>query len=401
MATDSQLHWDPFDYGLHEDPHPMWRRMMDEMPLYRNEEWDFWALTRFDDVVNGFVDWKTFSSARGDQLEIIQGDPPDWLGLQLLSLDPPKHTVMRRLLSRAFTPRRISELEPVTRHYTRELLDQFVGSSQFDFVEDFGGKLPGMVIASMLGIPDADRERIRQLSDELIHRDPAETDTERLSRVGTELGEYFYAQLMERRKRPTDDMMSALLSVEVTDDDGTVRRLNDEEAVAYTHLLAVAGNETTAKLIGWIGSSLALFPAERAKLVERSDLIPNAVEEVLRYEPPALCLARVVQRDFEIHGQVVPEGAVMVFIQAATGRDPRVFKDPEVFDVERKIERHLSFAFGPHVCLGAALARLEARIAIEEVLARFPEWDVDWTNCEIVHTGSAVRGYARLPVRVS
>ena len=181
MANDSELHWDPFDYALHEDPHPMWRRMMEEMPLYRNEEWDFWALTRFDDVLNGFVDWKTFSSARGDQLEIIQGDPPEWLSLQLLSLDPPTHTVMRRLLSRAFTPRSISELEPATRRYTRELLDQYVGSSGFDFVEDFGAKLPGMVIASMLGIPDADRERVRQLSDDLIHRDPGETDTERMT----------------------------------------------------------------------------------------------------------------------------------------------------------------------------------------------------------------------------
>jgi cytochrome P450 len=176
--------------------------------------------------------------------------------------------------------------------------------------------------------------------------------------------------------------------------------LTDAEAVAFIKLLSSAGNETTAKLIGWIGSSLAMFPGERAKLVKHPELIPNAIEEILRYEPPALCLARVAKRDVDLHGEIVPEGGVLIFIQAATGRDPRQFPDPDRLDVERKIERHLSFGFGPHVCLGAPLARLEARIALEETLARFSEWDVDWEECEVVHTGSAVRGYSKLPISV-
>jgi cytochrome P450 len=195
-------------------------------------------------------------------------------------------------------------------------------------------------------------------------------------------------------------MISELLAAELTDASGARRKLRDAEATAFIHLLAVAGNETLAKFVGWAGALLARFPAERAKLVERPGRIPGAVEEILRYEPPSLALARFVQRDVSLHGRVVPEGSVLVLITAATGRDPRQFPDPDRFDVERPISRHLSFGVGPHVCLGAPLARLEARIILEETLARVPRWDVDWASTEIVHTGSAVRGYSKLPIRV-
>lgn len=257
-----------------------------------------------------------------------------------------------------------------------------------------------MVIAAMLGIPEGDREYVRRTTDEQLHREPGERDMERHHRVAAELVSYYAAQLAERRKKPRDDMMTALLAAEITEDDGASRTLTDAEAVAFIKLLSSAGNETTAKLIGWIGSSLAEYPGERAKLVTQPALIPNALEEILRYEPPALCLARVAQREVTLHGEIVPEGGVVIFIQAATGRDPRQFRHPDQLDVERKIERILSFGFGPHVCLGAPLARLEARIALEETLVRFPEWDVDWEGCDIVHTGSAVRGYAKLPIRI-
>jgi cytochrome P450 len=395
-----ELYWDPFKYELHRDPHPVWRRMRDEAPLYRNDEHDFWAMTRFGDVLDGLMDWKTFSSSKGDQLEVIRGGPPPEAENMILSMDPPRHATMRRLLSRAFTPRSVVDMEPVIRELTCELLDEYAGTTGFDYVADFAAKLPGMVIAVMLGVPPADREYIRRLSDELIARDEGETGLEGFNKVMAELGGYFYGKVLERRENPTDDMMSALLAAEVTTDDGTARRLTDEEAVAYILLLAAAGNETTAKLLGWCGSCFAQFPAERAKLVDDHALIPNAIEEVLRYEPSALCLARVLQHDLTLYDQVVPEGAVMLFIQAATGRDERQFENPDTFDVQRKIDRHLGFAFGPHVCLGAPLARLEGRIAIEETLKRFPQWDVDWDGCEIVHAGSAVRGYSKLPIRV-
>jgi cytochrome P450 len=258
-----------------------------------------------------------------------------------------------------------------------------------------------MVIAAMLGIPESDRDYVRRTTDEQLHREPGERDMERHHRVAAELVSYYAEQLAERRTKPRDDMMSALLAAEINEDDGSSRKLTDQEAVAFIKLLSSAGNETTAKLIGWIGSSLAEFPAERAKLVQQRELIPNAIEEILRYEAPALCLARVALRDVTLHGEVVPKGGVVIFIQAATGRDPRQFRDPDRLDVERKIERLLSFGFGPHVCLGAPLARLEARIALEETLARYPEWDVDREGCDIVHTGSAVRGYAKLPIHVA
>jgi cytochrome P450 len=396
-----ELYWDPYDYDLHRDPHPVWGKMMAEARLYRNEQLDFWAMTRFEDVLNGLVDWRTFSSAQGDQLEVIRGGPIPDAQNSIIFNDAPYHTSLRRLLSRAFTPRSVSDLEPVIRRFTQELLGEHSGATTFDYVEDFGSRLPGMVIAAMLGIPESDRDYVRRTTDEQLHREPGERDMERHHRVGAELVSYYAGQLAERRKKPRDDMMSALLAAEITEDDGSSRKLTDAEAVAFIKLLSSAGNETTAKLIGWIGSSLAEFPAERAKLVKQPELVPNAIEEILRYEPPALCLARVALRDVVLHDELVPAGGVVIFIQAATGRDPRQFSQPDHLDVERKIERHLSFGFGPHVCLGAPLARLEARIALEETLTRFPEWDVDWAGCDIVHTGSAVRGYAKLPIRVA
>jgi cytochrome P450 len=397
----NELYWDPYDYDLHRDPHPVWGAMMAEAPLYRNEQLDFWAMTRFEDVLNGLVDWRTFSSAQGDQLEVIRGGPIPDSQNSIIFHDAPYHTSLRRLLSRAFTPRSVSDLEPVIRRFTQDLLDEHSGTATFDYIEDFGSRLPGMVIAALLGIPEGDRDYVRRTTDEQLHREPGERDMERHHRVGAELVSYYADQLAERRKKPRDDMMSALLAAEITEDDGSSRKLTDAEAVAFIKLLSSAGNETTAKLIGWIGSSLAEFPGERAKLVKQPELVPNAIEEILRYEPPALCLARVALRDVVLHGEVVPAGGVVIFIQAATGRDPRQFSQPDHLDVERKIERHLSFGFGPHVCLGAPLARLEARIALEETLTRFPEWDVDWAGCDIVHTGSAVRGYSNLPIRVA
>jgi cytochrome P450 len=392
------LYWDPFDYELHRDPRPVWRRMMEEAPLYRNEPLDFWALTRFDDVLNGLVDWQTFSSSRGDLLEHIQGEPLPQFQNSIITNDPPYHTSMRRLLSRAFTPRRVSDLEPVVRASARELLDGRLGTGGFDFVEDFGARLPGMVIAALLGVPEADREYIRHLSDEQLHQEPDDRTQDRQRRVAAELAEYYFERVRERRLHPRDDMMSALVHAEITEEDGTTRRLTDTEAVAFIKLLSTAGNETTAKLIGFSGAALAQFPNERARLVAHPELLPGAIEEILRFESPAHCLGRLVQRDVILHGQLVRQGSVVVLIQAATGRDPRQFPDPDRLDVTRVIERHLSLGFGPHVCLGASLARLEGRVALEEMLVRFPEWDVDWDNCEIVHTGSAVRGYARLPI---
>jgi cytochrome P450 len=402
VAVADELYWDPFDHALHWDSHPVWRRMREEAPLYRNDRHDFWALTRFGDVLDALVDTSTYSSAQGDIIELIRGGPiPEYMR-SMIFIDPPEHTILRQLVSRAFTPRRVAEIEIRTRELVRGVLDRYVGAGGFDYVEDFGARVPGMVIAALLGTPESELERIRHLTDESLARDEAGNMVH--DRGRELLGEYFAECLAERRARlgrgqPTDDMMSALAAAEITDLDGNRRTLTDDEAVSFIHLLSAAGNETVARFTGWAAATLAQFPAERAKLAARPDLIARGVEEILRYEPPSMSLARVATREVTWYGETLPAGSVVVLVTAATGRDPRKFADPDRLDVERTIDRHLSFGFGAHVCLGASLARLEGRVMLEETLARFPEWDVDWDAVDIVHTGSAVRGYARLPIR--
>lgn len=401
MTPTDELYWDPFDYNLHADSHPVWRRMREEAPLYRNDRYDFWALTRFRDVLDAIVDWETYSSARGDILEVIRAGQSE-ITESMISEDPPVHTVHRHLLSRAFTPRAVKSIEDRVRTFAQKLLDQQIGSSGFDFVEDFGARIPGMVIAAMLGTPDSALEYLRHLTDAQLHIDEDQglDDRTAFNESAEQVGAYFMEQALARRENPTDDIMSALVTMELTDENGVTRKLDDLEAVQYIHLLSAAGNETVARFTGWAAATLALYPEQRAKLVERPGLIPNAVEEILRYEPPSMALARVTTRDVTWHDEVVPEGSVIVLLTAATGRDQRQFPDPDpdTLDVERHIERHLSFGFGIHVCMGASLARLEARIVLEEMLKRFPEWDVKWDQTEIVHTGSSVRGYCKLPI---
>jgi len=396
----SDLYWDPYDYDLHADPHPVWKQMRDEAPLYRNDRYDFWALSRFQDVWDALGDWKTYSSGQGDILEIIRsGSLPEHMQ-SLIMQDPPRHTALRQTLNRAFTPRRVADLEAQIRAFVQKLLDQFLGSNGFDYVADFGAKIPGMVIATMLGTPDAALEEIRHLTDESLHLDEGEATQDRHYEIAAALREIHRVQLDARKTAPQDDLMSALLASEITEEDGTTRHLTDPEMLSFIGLLSAAGNETVAKFVGWAGATLARFPAERAKLVDDPQLITNGVEEILRFEPPAMALARVTQRDVTLYDEVVPKGSAIVLVTAATGRDRLVFDDPDRLDVERPIERHLSFGFGAHVCLGAWLARLQARIVLEETLLRFPEWDVEWDQCEIVHTGSSVRGYSKLPIRI-
>jgi cytochrome P450 len=395
------VYWDPWDYDLHADPHPTWRRMREEAPLYRNDRHDFWALTRFQDVLDVLVDWKTYSSARGDVIEVIRGGEVPESARSLIAEDPPMHGLHRQMLSRAFTPRAVKRIEDRVRAFAQQVLDERIGSGGFDFVGDFGARIPGMVIAAMLGTPDTDLDEIRRLVDVQLHLDPsAPFDRSNYNNTSARLGEYFLEHARARRRHPTDDMMSALVSMDFTDEHGVTRKLHDMEAVSYIKLLSSAGNETTARFTGWAGAVLAQHPDQRAKLVARPDLIANAVDEILRYEPPAMALGRVVQEDVTWYGETVPAGSVMVVIHAATGRDPRQFPNPDTFDVERQIDRHLSFGFGPHVCMGASLARMEGRILLEEMLARFPAWDVEWSDTDIVHTGSAIRGYCKLPIRL-
>lgn len=394
----SDLYYDPYDHEIHRDPHPVWKRMRDEAPVYRNERFDFWALSRFGDVMDASLDDRRFSSAYGTVLELI-GDEPNASPMMIFK-DRPEHTQLRKLVSRAFSPRRIAGLESQIRSLACRYLDQQVGKSGFDYVEDFGAVLPVMVISSMLGVPEEDRDDIRHWTDALLHRDEGQTDmAQRHQEVSQQLWGYFARYVEERRKSPRDDMMTDLLQAEIELEDGSKRALTDVELLAFIGLLSGAGNETVARLLGWAATVLARNPDQRRKLVEDPSRIPNAVEELLRYEAPSPVQARRLTRDVELHGVKLREGSRILLLTGSAGRDEREYPDPDRFDVERRIERHVSLGFGVHFCLGASLARMEGRVALEETLRRFPEWEVVWEETERVRT-STVRGYARVPIRL-
>jgi Cytochrome P450 len=393
----SHPYYDPYDHELNLDPYPVWQRLREEVPLYRNDRYDFWALSRFEDVLEASLDHDHFSSARGTILEMMRSEMPVLKAIAFM--DPPEHTSLRALASRAFTRRRIDALEPEIRRLVRGYLEPLEGSGGFDYVTDFGEKVPMMVISSMLGVPEADREQIRQWTDQVFRRDPGEIDAQqRIMEIGGRLAGYFAAYVSDRRRTPCDDMMTDLLHAELEGSNGEKRRLTDEEVMNFVMLIAGAGNETVARLLGWAGDCLARFPEEREKLVARPGLIPNAVEELLRFEAPSPVQGRTVRGRVTRHGVTVPDGAVMLLLSGSAGRDPRQYEHPDRLDVERKINRHVSFGYGAHFCLGASLARLEGRIALEETLTRFPRWQVDWSRAERIHT-STVRGYAKLPIR--
>jgi cytochrome P450 len=388
-----EIYYDPYDYALDAHPHPMWKRMRDEAPLYYNENFDFFAVTRFSDVRDMSADWRTYSSHYGSVLELI--DHPEVLeqARNMLFEDPPIHDDHRSILARTFTPRRISNLEPQIRALCASYLDEL--PPDFDFVRDYGARIPMMVIGMLLGVPEEDREHLRHLADQTVHRDEGETDYNADGQA--QMMEYFAGHVALRREKPVDDIMSELVHADVEAPDGTTRKLDDLELVQYMSLVSAAGNETVANLMGWAGMSLWRHPDQRQILIDDPGVIPNAVEELLRYEAPSPIQARTVMRDVEVHGRTVPKGSKMALLTGSAGRDERVFPDPDRFDVTRRIDQHVSFGHGIHFCLGAALARLEARVGLEEMLGRHPSWDVDEEGAEMVHT-STVRGWARLPV---
>ncbi|HEU5306312.1 MAG TPA: cytochrome P450 [Acidimicrobiia bacterium] len=392
-----EIYYDPYDFEIDTDPYPVWTRLRDEAPLYYNEKYDFFAVSRFDDVERCSVDWRTYRSGRGSVLEIIKQGidiPPG----SILFEDPPTHDVHRSLLSRVFTPRRIADLEPKVRAFCAESLDPMVGAGSFDFIADLGAQMPMRTIGMLLGIPEEDQQALRDEMDEgfrLKEGAPPEQGRAMLTS-----GDAFADYIDWRMDHPSGDLMTELLNAEFEDHTGVRRTLSREEILGYVGLLAGAGNETTTRLIGWAGKLLAEHPDQRRELVDDRSLVPNAVEELLRYEAPSPVQARYVQEDVEHHGQQVSAGNVMILLTAAGNRDERHFPDADRFDIHREIDHHLSFGYGIHFCLGAALARLEGRVALDEVLERFPEWDVDWDRAEQAHT-STVRGWEKLPVLVA
>jgi cytochrome P450 len=392
-----ELYWDPFDTDIDTDPYEIWRRLRDEAPVYRNDRYDFYALSRFADVEAAHRDPATFSSAHGTVLELM-GPEPIINAEMMIFTDPPLHTRLRSLASRAFTPRRVTQLEERIREICAELLDRQVGGDGFDYVQDFGAQLPSMVISTLLGVPDDEREEVRHHIDEVFYIEPGVgMINDRSFGAQIWLHEYLGRQLERRRTNPVDDMMNDLAHAEITDDDGSVRLLTDEQAIAFANLLVSAGTETVARMLGWAAVVLDANADQRAMLATDSALLPAAIEELLRYEAPSPVQGRWTTADVALHDTTIPAGSKVLLLTGAAGRDERKFPSADRFDVRRPIDHHVSFGYGIHFCLGAALARLEGRVALEETLKRFPEWTVDHDRAVRLHT-STVRGYAQVPI---
>jgi cytochrome P450 len=385
VETGARVHYDPFSYEVHDDPYPVYRRLRDEAPVWRNEEQGFWTLARYDDVLQASVDWATFSSAEGTTLERVQGE-------MIISMDPPDHTRLRRLVSRAFTPRRISELESFIRTLTRGYLESLAERGEADVVRDLSARLPINVISELMGLPEEHRETVRELSDRLLHREPDQRQMEKANLdAGRDLGILVWGVVKERRERATGAWGLDLIDVLIEAD------LTDPELIGFCLLLAVAGNETVTKLVANAAIALHRFPDQRQLLLDHPDLMPNAVEETLRWDAPSQFQGRTLTRDVELHGATMPAGDFVLLLTGSANRDEREYDDPERFDVQRVIDRPLGFGHGPHVCLGAALARLETRVAVEELLRLFPDFEVDESRVVRMHS-SNVRGLSSVPI---
>ncbi|HXK22792.1 MAG TPA: cytochrome P450 [Myxococcota bacterium] len=389
------VYYDPYDVEINANPYPAYRRLREQAPLYYNERYDFYAASLYEDVERGLVDRDTFISGRGGIIELIKSNvaiPPGTLIFE----DPPVHTARRALLSRVFTPRKMQALEPKIREFCVQALDPLVGRGRFDFIADLGAQMPMRVISMLLGIPERDQERVRDQVDKALRTEAGEPM--KPAQDGAAMSGAIFADYIEwRATHPSNDLMTELLNAEFEDETGTRRRLRREEILTYVSVIAGAGNETTTRLIGWAGKVLAEHPDQRRELVQDPSRIPNAIEELLRFEPPAPHVGRYVARDAEIQGRKVPQGTAILFLVGSANRDERRFPDGECFDIHREIGQHLSFGLGAHFCLGASLARLEGRVALEEVLKRFPEWDLDMEHAKLSPT-STVRGWETLPV---
>jgi hypothetical protein len=391
----------PFAYEFHEDPYPTYQWLRDEAPCYRNDELGFWAVSRYDDVLDASRDWATFSSADGPMIEKVDRTFLTVIPM-MISEDPPRHDALRGLVSRVFTPRRISELEPAVRAVAARYLGELRERGGGDFVTEFSSLLPMDVIFTLLGVPDADRRRLRHLTDVMLERDEGDNRVPpRAVDASAQLAHYWFDRVRELRAAPGDDFVSHLLGAELEDENGVLQRLTDPEVVGFCSLIAAAGSETVTKLLANACVLLARHPDQRKALLADRSVIPSAIEETLRYWAPSQYQGRSATRDVALHGQTIPAGDRVIVVTGAANRDHRAYPDPDRYDVFRRPDvQPLSLGHGVHFCLGAALARLEGRVGLEEFLARFPEYEVDETKARRVHM-SNVHGFESVPFTAS
>jgi len=397
-GRERELVYDPYDYAIHEDPYPTYARLRAEAPVYRNDERDFWALSRHGDVTAGFRDHQRLSNSHGVSLDPSAWHPEAHRTMSFLGLDPPRHTRMRGLVARGFTPRRVAELEARVRELSLQHLEPAIEAGSFDVIKDYAGLLPMDVISEMVGVPQADRAEIRRLADLLVHREEGVHDVPAAGfEAALTLAAYYGDMVADRRRTRRDDLTSALLDAEIDGD-----RLTDEEIVSFLFLLVVAGNETTTKLLGHAWYWSWRFPDERAKVLSEPsrERVEGWIEETLRFDTSSQMLARITTTDIELHDQVIPAGERVLLLIGSANRDPDVFERPDVYDLDRVVGPELaSFGFGRHYCMGASLARMEARVALEQVTERLAGWEVDEAAAVRVHSVN-VRGFATLPTTV-
>jgi len=391
--TDTVVYYDPYDVGITADPYPTYARLREEAPIYYNDRYDFWALSRHPDVEKALSNWEVFSNQRSDILELMKSDFDMPNGVMMFE-DPPVHTMLRGLMSRVFTPRRMAEVEDQIRQFCIRCLDPLAGSDGFDIIAELASMMPMRVIGMLMGIPEDEQISVRDANDANLRTRPGAPM--KVTKADAIADGSVYADYVDwRAKNPSDDLMTALLNVEFEDENGVRRKLTRKEVLHYTQVVAGAGNETTGRLIGWLAKVLAEHPDQRREVAEDRSLLLRAVDETLRFEPTGPHVARYVARDFEYYGMTVPAGSSMLLLFGAANRDPRRYQDPDNFDIHRDNISHLTFGKGLHYCLGANLARLEGRVALDELLNRFGEWDIDCDSMQLAPT-STVRGWERL-----
>jgi cytochrome P450 len=398
--TTSELVFDPFSEDFFNGPWEIYRRLRDEAPVYYNDEHDFYALSRHEDVAAAYKDFETYSSAYGLDLAQVRSDAP--LDAKMIILmDPPEHRQMRSLVNKAFTPRAIEAMKPMV----TETIDRYIAKAnpkRFDVVGDFSAFFPVEVITQMLGVPEEYRQQVREWVDTSLHREPGqiETSEEGMQAIGESMA-FYYNLIQERRAEPQDDMFSRLIAAEIERDDGERTRLEDFEIAGFAALLGGAGAETVTKLVGNAAVTFARFPDQWQKLLDDRSKIPAAVEELLRYEPPVHYNVRRSMREVNLHGVTIPEGKPVFLLGGSAHRDPEAFTDADTFDIDRdRTEaQNLGFGYGVHSCLGAALARMESAIALDRLLDFMPRYEVLWDDCKRVAMQN-VAGWSHVPVRV-
>ena len=395
------MEFNPLSADFFDDPYATYKWLRDEAPVYRSDRFHFYALSRFDDVVTAHRDWRSFTSSHGLTLDQLN-DPNNAMGgASIIMMDPPYHDRLRKLVSRVFTPRSIAGIEPIVQRVIKKYLDPLEGERTFDLVEDFSAPFPCEIISEILGVPEADRQQIRHWTDEMLHREP---DDPRPTRAGMEAGlhqvVYFLELASDKRRHPDNGMITRLTEVEVETDDGEMTKLTDEEIAGFATLLGAAGSETVTKNVG---NGVVLFarnPGEWKKVLDDPSKMTNAVEEVLRYWAPSQYQGRFSNADVTFEGGTIPAGWPVLLLTGAANRDERHFEDPDRFDVDRAIDLAIGLGHGIHACLGAALARLESRVALEEIAKRWPAYEIDEDSLRRVQM-SNVAGFSSIPVAVA